>query len=372
MAEFLSARVRLSHSVDPSIAEYFVETSDFNDRFQFFMSLGSGSTIRVANANLDFFVCLSRELGNSDFYISLLEHFDNHFISSQIRDWIRLDLISEGLIGRISSNFYALTWSEFDAIPVSVLFHILPHHLLNITSEDDLFSYIASRICSDPEYSYLLQFVHFEYVSSECICSFLSALPDWIDRRLWASISRRLISAVRPVSHSKSHTEAEFPLKEARSKDGIISYLTRKHRGNVHDKGIVTITSKSVLNDDPKLALRNLADLTHDSCFQSKNEPDQWVCWDFHEMRVRPTHYTIRTFGLKSWVVEGSLDGEAWTEIDRETDNVDFNRWGKTTSFAVSNSAECRFIRLTQTGKGHDGYDILSIRAFEVFGTLRE
>jgi hypothetical protein len=30
---------------------------------------------------------------------------------------------------------------------------------------------------------------------------------------------------------------------EARSLDGIISYLTRKHGGNVHDKGIVTITS---------------------------------------------------------------------------------------------------------------------------------
>jgi hypothetical protein len=34
--------------------------------------------------------------------------------------------------------------------------------------------------------------------------------------------------------------------------EGIISYLTKKHGGNVHEKGIVTVRSKSVLKDDPK------------------------------------------------------------------------------------------------------------------------
>jgi hypothetical protein len=39
LVEFLSARVSPSHSVDPSIAEYFVETSDLNDQVQFFLSV---------------------------------------------------------------------------------------------------------------------------------------------------------------------------------------------------------------------------------------------------------------------------------------------------------------------------------------------
>jgi hypothetical protein len=90
-------------------------------------------------------------------------------------------------------------------------------------------------------------------------------------------------------------------------------------------------------------------------------------------MRVRPTHYTIKGWYPKSWVVESSLDGEAWTEIDRKTNNVDFkaNNWA-TASFAISKSAECRFIRLTQTGKNHGGNDYLAIQAFEFFGTLLE
>jgi hypothetical protein len=167
-------------------------------------------------------------------------------------------------------------------------------------------------------------------------------------------------------------------MKAPKSKEGIISYLTKKHGGNVHEKGIVTITSKSVYSDgDPKWALKNVADLTSetsDRAFLSKGEPGQWVCWDFREMRVRPTHYTIRTFSLKSWVVEGSLDGESWTEIDQQTNNQDFKDGTATASFAVSKTGECRFIRLTETGKTHPPFpgDSLLLCAVEFFGTLSE
>jgi uncharacterized coiled-coil protein SlyX len=175
---------------------------------------------------------------------------------------------------------------------------------------------------------------------------------------------------IPPISPSKRLKGVECPLKEAKSVEGIISYLSQKHEGNVHDKGIVTITSKSVRSD--KYAVRNAADLTSELYFGSKNEPCQWVCWDFHEMRVRPTHYTIKRYMLKSWVVETSLDFANWTEIDRKTDNEDLKDSPWTASFAVANSTECRFVRLAQTGKSHRGDDYLIIQGFELFGTLLE
>jgi hypothetical protein len=358
MAEFLSPRVCLSHLVDPSIAEYVVETPDSNAEFDSFMSLGAGSTIRVTEANRDFFLSLSGELGNSNLYISLMEDFDSDSIPSQIHNSSNLDLFSEDLIGRIATDFSGLTSSQLEAIPVSVLFHILSHDSLMISSEDDLFLYISSRICSDPEYLNLLQFVCFEGLSAECFSSFLSDLPDFIDRRLWESLSWRLISRI-------SWDEVEFPLKEARSLDGIISYLTRKHGGNLHEKEIVTICASSGYDDDSDYAERNRADLTSESYFCCERYP--FVVWDFHELRVRPTHYTISSAWLKSWVVDGSLDDETWTEIDRKTDNNDFKG-----SFAVSNSYECRFIRLTQTDDTRCGEYSLFIDGFEVFGTLLE
>jgi hypothetical protein len=88
-------------------------------------------------------------------------------------------------------------------------------------------------------------------------------------------------------------------------------------------------------------------------------------------MCVRPTHCTIRTSRLKSWVVEGALDGRSWTEIDRQKDNRDVNGWN-TASFAVWKPAEFGFIWLTQTDKRLCGDDYLLLCAVEFFGTLSE
>jgi hypothetical protein len=168
--------------------------------------------------------------------------------------------------------------------------------------------------------------------------------------------------------------ELDFALPQPESLEGIISFLTERHGGQVHEKGIVTITSKSTFREgeNPEFGPSRVADLTSDSYFWSKNEPGQWICWDFHEMRARPTHYAIRGEALKSWIVEGSLDGENWTKIDRQTDNQDFKEHWNTVSFTVSKPVKSRFIRLTQTDKRHDGIDYLFLLAVEFFGTLSE
>jgi hypothetical protein len=90
-------------------------------------------------------------------------------------------------------------------------------------------------------------------------------------------------------------------------------------------------------------------------------------------MRVGPTDYTIKGFNLKSCVIESSLDGDAWTECDRRTDNDDFMHGTWTTgSLAVSNSTECRFIRLTQTDRNLVGNNYLFVVGVEFFETRLE
>jgi hypothetical protein len=96
-------------------------------------------------------------------------------------------------------------------------------------------------------------------------------------------------------------------------------------------------------------------------------------------MRVRPTHYTIVASHLKSWVVEGSVDGESWTEIDRHTHKQYFEHYSPyiptasnqaLSSFAVSKPGEWRFIRLADKHSGK--YDKLYLVAVEFFDTLSE
>jgi hypothetical protein len=165
-----------------------------------------------------------------------------------------------------------------------------------------------------------------------------------------------------------------IPMQEAKSVEGILWYLTKKHGGHVHERGLVAVTSKSFWANAPEYLAKNAADFTcPDWYFKSKDEPGQWISWDFREMRVRPTHYTMMAQYPKSWVVEGSLDGTNWTELDRQTDNEDFENVEKTASFRISKPVDCRFIRLSQTGKNHKGTDCLGdLHVVEFFGTLSE
>jgi hypothetical protein len=109
-----------------------------------------------------------------------------------------------------------------------------------------------------------------------------------------------------------------------KSLHGIIAYLPQKHGENFIDEGIVAITAKSVSPPNRRYAIEDAADHGATLGFESNDEPVQWVCWDFHEMRIFPTHYIIKVSSLKSWVVQSSLDGETWTEMDRKMDKMDF------------------------------------------------
>jgi hypothetical protein len=229
-----------------------------------------------------------------------------------------------------------------------------------LANEDSLLDFLCG-LAFDSQ-TLLMRYVRSEYLSCEKMEIFLGFLFSHsnVDPLSWLSLSGRLLLPVWV-------DQVDFPLKEANSLDGIISYLTKKHGGNVHEKGIVTITSKSVRG--PSDAPKNVADLTSGTLSCSKSgEPGQWICWDFHEVRVRPTHYTLWAWQLKSWVVEGSLDGENWTEIDRETNNQDFEGCWSKVSFTVSKPVESRFIRLTQTDKNYFGNYGLPLCAVEFFG----
>jgi hypothetical protein len=176
--------------------------------------------------------------------------------------------------------------------------------------------------------------------------------------------------------------------------DGIIGHLTRVHAGNV-----VKVTSGSfeketeganphsgVYGNRVVFAATNAVDLDTDSCFLSAHRTEaaniahtrnNWLCYDFGQRRIVPTHYTIRTAianpgdgHLKSWLIETSTDGERWWEVAREEENEQLNGPSFTGTFAVADGRECRFIRLVNIGRNHCGDDGLLISAWEIFGRL--
>jgi hypothetical protein len=166
------------------------------------------------------------------------------------------------------------------------------------------------------------------------------------------------------------------PWKPDENMNGIIAHLARENGENVHDKGAVTVTAKSV-HEDPSFPgcyhPRHLVTLDRLRQFMSADEPDQWICWDFHDIRIHPTHYEIQGPGggaaiMRSWVVESSTDGVEWVEIDRQIGDMARHRRPALETFQMATLVNCRFIRLTQIGTNGNDSNVLAICTLELYG----
>jgi uncharacterized protein (DUF1499 family) len=99
-------------------------------------------------------------------------------------------------------------------------------------------------------------------------------------------------------------------------KDGIIRYVGAESERKKNK----AIASKSVFSERSTFAVHGITNISAHEQIESKDEPDQRVCWDFRRQDVISTHDTIVRIGLKSRVVESSVDDLEWAKIDRQTD----------------------------------------------------
>jgi hypothetical protein len=292
-----------------------------------------------------------------------------------------------------------------------MIYEILGHGSLRLDGEDRLYDFIKKGIETNRGTFALLEFVRWEYCSTDVMNDFFDLISEHfyeINASMWTSLCARLVLPNGtwkqfPPSMKKGKTPDGILGKEVEidMPDGIIAHLTRECGGNVHDHHVVDVTCGSFQKEtvganphsgawknNPKYAAKNATDLETNSNFGSayryKEEDiphtrNNWICYNFKERRIVPTHYTIRTNWqdrggphLKSWLVETSVDGESWREVAREKDNEQLNDMFFTATFPVADSEECRFIRLVNIGRNHIRRDCLVITAWEIFGSLFE
>jgi hypothetical protein len=166
----------------------------------------------------------------------------------------------------------------------------------------------------------------------------------------------------------------EFPFSPASPLDGIIAHLTRTFGGNVHERNVVTVTAFKPLSGD---SAPRVVDLDSDSTYVSLLGPrDQWIALEFRKMTVFPMHYTLKTRvgkwagRMKSWVIEGSVDGKAWRAMTELTSSDTINRPNVTMSFPITSPAAVRHVRFHMPPA--DGNQNIILSGFELFGILRE
>jgi hypothetical protein len=337
-----------------------------------------------------FFVSLCCELENDELLESLWHQLGDdqtlevcilrHLSSGELGYWDSLDLEF------VASHFYEISTRDFGRIDIDSLREILSHSSLKIANEDTLFDLISSQFDSTTDYFGLLEYVRFEYLSVDCIRRFATVSRDHLgdlNLSIWARICDRLCLCV-PIQKRQPRHAARVATFTKRSGaddplDGIIAFLSRRCGGNVHDRGVVQVTSMSQSgSNEPKC----IADLRADTKFCSRGSPGQWVSYEFRTGTVHLTGYAIRSqydrgpgcCHLRDWLIETSVDGDDWRIVDKRKNNGELNDQNVSRYFEIREDLrqDCRFVRLRQTGKSHANNDSLFFSSFEVFGDLIE
>jgi hypothetical protein len=388
IADFLSRKISTLHAIDSTAESIDISTADDKKQFPTFLSLGRGCEITISESDFAFFKSLSLELGSFELFefINSKKELTVETAIESFRLQASLGLRNSRESEFIAQHFYELFSSSKESILSGLgregLIEILNAGSLQIKSEESLYEFVSRRFSADETDFCLFEFVRFEYLPVSVMRDFIAvseAHYDLMTSSIWKSICVRLSY---PISPSQPNDRLAAQLFEYHSNSplkGIIAYLTKKFGGNVHVKGVMAATAKDPSGGNLNY-LSHALDYESTNFYYSNNLPGQWICFDFKGMAIQPSHYSIRTYTgdgpggrhLQDWVLEGSLDGGNWHELDRRSNNSDLNTGDVIRTFTISTSAICRFIRLRQTGKNHKGTDDLLFCAFEVFGTLRE
>jgi hypothetical protein len=201
--------------------------------------------------------------------------------------------------------------------------------------DESLDDFVRKGVETNPEMFCLLEFVRFEYCSADVMNDFFDLLWEnsyEIKASMWDGVCARI---VLPNINTSKGPAKQFPASVKRGKtndwwtgqvvainvpDGIIAHLTRECGGNVHDRHAVDITSgsfeKETCGANPhsgaydnllRYAAKNAFDLETDSPFLSAYRDEEgviphtrnnWLCYDFKERRIVPSHYTIAQMSM--------------------------------------------------------------------------
>jgi hypothetical protein len=330
-AAYISPRVHLLLLEDATLSSFVVKTRHHHIKwkriFELLEQLMNGVAITPGKSDLSALADVAASLGNFE----LLNQFpddggiDLGNVCRRLRKNHASSRTNEAEVHFAASHFCELDFEDMKDLDLSILERIVSSPDLHVKDEDSLLE-IISKI--DGGVPVLLRHVCTEFLTRDSMSVFLDWVsPSALDPVIWSALCRRFL--LREWANSADFARSRFThprvfLRFASNVapdnplDGIIAFLTREYGGNVHDKGIVTITSRSV--KDGQYAPRKVVDLTSLHPFVSQENRGEWLCWDFRKMSIRPTRYTLRAPYLARWVLEGSWDGEAWTVLDRQAD----------------------------------------------------
>jgi hypothetical protein len=377
LAEFLSPRIASLRHNGRTVDIFHVNLHSEDDcsAFSSFLSLGFGHSLDISNSLSCVIGRICCELGNIELYESIFNTFEGEIttknVIQRIRDLSKIGSHYEAEVDFAASHFYELIdIPELSELPHELLTQIVSNHSLTLHNENLLCNFVCQMISHDCANFPLFEFVHFEYLSVSSMRRFVECVSKSFESftfPIWESLCRRLIQ-------ERSLLRFGFC---SNGLDGSIHYLTTKCSGNVHDQGVVHISASTTGYG----TVKTLVDFPNASEFHTANQPNSWVCYDFKEMKVIVSDYTIRARTCdvyhypRNWILEGSCDGNTWTKLDLQENNETLQQIKQIATFKVTqwiHHQPMRMIRLRQTGINSSNHHHLCLSGLELFGYVLE
>ena len=409
IADILSPIIMRAHYQDSSFQKFIIKAEDIEELkespletyFDDFLKVGMFSKMTLDSSHQQYFSYYFYALGNIKEYLRLQPTFFEEITINNVIEKIKFiskllqkfpmeapnEDIFRNLIDFASQNFEHINKSEMSKLNIEM---ILKNKNLQLSNEDSLMEFIINLYEKNHEYSILFENVIFTNLTNGMIEKFISIFDiEFLGTNTWISICKRLLltptknieSATR--YNEKENSSIEFKFDENNKFNGIIKYLSKKTNGNILENGTVGITTNSQDEDCP---LKNLVDLDSNHYYRSVENPLAIITFDFKDRFVQLTNYSIKTGTwntngghLKDWIIEGSMDGNKYDEIDSRKNDSSLNGKQNSSSFEVQHKEAkfYHFIRLRQTGPTWWNNSKSYINRFEItniefFGFLKE
>lgn len=388
LAEFISPDVSLLHQSDVTIDQYHIKSAN-PELFMQIIQILKGDPIEVDHKNVEDLIEIASDLGNQE----LIEILETLKIESLSTDTIVDCLLSSNTRNfKINDKFIQFAAENFEIIPIEklsllssdILSLVASHKSFSITSEDSFFQIVLELFQKDDTFVNLFEYVIFQNLSNKSLQQFVESVSfEYINVNIWSHFS----SIVNPKSNSLSRKRYKSVLYNHNNSceslfDGIINYLSCKYHKKILDLNIIKITSSSVNKNFPLRVPQNTIDYESPNYFQSNNESNSWICFDFMDNRISPTGYSIKSrpdFGvgsdhLKSWKLEASNDNSNWITLDIKDNIQTLNSQNASSLFNFNSSDNqfYRYLRIIATEPMISGFNNMTIAAIEFFGYFRE
>ena len=386
-ADFVSLKLARLHRDNPEMDRFElagVEASDVSA----LLSLCHGDSVMVCEKNREALLGLARQLEIRELYVFLQKLYpeelslDNAIDRLVLKSSMEIECDEE--VGFVAAHLFEWPSHALASVPVSVLNSVMSSSSIKEKS-DKMFELVEFLCTRNANFFPLFEHVKFEQLPVDSMSRFIRICERvdvhmTLDSGVWKAVCKRLLMNVGGAAQGNAATSTGTGIcirfSEAAPLNGIVSFMTQKYGGNVHKANAITVTASSYYSIRYPT---NIVDLAHEEYFYSKNEPNQWIQYEFKTGTVSVESYTLKTrqygggYHIRSWVVETSVNGDIWDELDNQDNMDDMAEEGCVKSFHVKKpSSYARFIRIRQTGHNSNGSNIMTLARFEIFGTFVE